>query len=730
MHKLAFYILTVCILISCHKDVQEELPKVPITPVGDVTESYFGKDIEDPYRNLEKQSDSIVQQWVRSQSNYADTILTKNKGRDRLIAKMKELDTRRGDGVRSVRVAENGSYFYLKKKNNESLFTLYFRKNFTDSEERIFSPKDFKPETGNNYHINYIQPSWNGQHIAISMSYDGKELSEIVILNMKTREISPHIITHAWPSSFLGINWLPDNSGFTYLHFPVGDPSDENFRKNTKSVLYTLGQDPTNLNVIFDKESSPNVTIRKGDYPVTKINSSKDKYIIGYLWGVDNYWDAFYLTIDALQNGDLNWKPLYSKSDKVVRSSGFFNKDEFVFKSANDASNFKVSAVKLGTLDFQNPKNIIPPFDDEVIKHISLVDDTYFVSTIKNGVEAKLYSTDGNTITPITLPKTSGDIVLTPRGQGYSDLWVYIRGWSNAYERYKYHIDDNRFELQNLNISAKYDEFNDLVIKEIEIPSYDGTMVPLSIIHAKNIKLDGTNPVLMDGYGAYGDSMTPYFSPLILTWILEGGILCTAHVRGGGEKGDAWHKGGFKTTKSNTWKDLIACGEYLIQEKYTSKDHLAILSSSAGGIMAGRAMTERPDLFKAAIIQVGMLNPLRHEARKGGGGSNYKEYGTAKDSIEAMALIEMDPYLHVKKDIAYPATLLTAGANDTRIPIWIPGKFAARLQAGNSDNLALLRVEYDSGHSGGDENDEIYREWADIFSFAFWQTGHPDYQIE
>lgn len=729
MSKIVIYIFVLSLIVSCNSSPQDDLPQVSVAPLGLVTDDYFGTQIDDPYRNLEKTEDSLVQEWISLQAQYADTILNRNKGRNRLIAKMKELDTRGGDGVRSVRVVADGKYFYLKKKNTEKYYKLYFRRQFIATEEILFDPKDFKADSGNEYRINYIRPSWDGMSVVISMSYDGKELSEMVVLDMTTRKIGTEVITNAWPSSYWGVNWLPDNSGFTYLHFPIDNPSDENFRKNTKSVLYTLGEDPKKLNSIFGKDTSPDIKIIDGDYPITAINSLSDTYIIGYLTGVDNYWDAYYMRIDDMQKGNLNWKPLYKKSDKVFRNSGFFNNNEFVFKSAHDASNFKIASISLESLNLTKPKVIAPPFKDEIIKDVSFARSHYFVSTVKNGVEAKLYAIENGSLVSIPLPKASGDIFLSSKGQGYSDLWVYINGWSNAFERYHYDTGTKTFELQNLNTSAKYNEFDNLVIRELEVPSHDGVMVPLSIIHSKETKLDGTNPVLMDGYGTYGDSMTPYFSPLILSWVLEGGILCTAHVRGGGEKGDIWHKGGFKTNKENTWKDLIACGEYLIKEKYTSKDHLAILSSSAGGIMVGRAMTERPDLFQAAIIQVGMLNPLRHELRKGGGGSNYKEYGTVKDSVECMALIKMDPYLHIENNINYPATLLTAGVNDTRIPIWIPGKFAARLQASNSNNLTLLKVKKDEGHDGGSDYDAVYEEWGDIFSFAFWQTGHPNYQL-
>ena len=284
------------------------------------------------------------------------------------------------------------------------------------------------------------------------------------------------------------------------------------------------------------------------------------------------------------------------------------------------------------------------------------------------------------------------------------------------------------FSEENFEQNIIPTELKNVSVKEIEIPSHDGTMVPLSIIQSNNIKLDGNNRVLMTGYGAYGISDNPYMDRFLLNWINTGGVYVIAHVRGGGEKGDSWHKSGFKTTKPNTWKDFIACTEYLIKKKYTSPKKLAIWSGSAGGIMIGRAITERPELYKAAIIRVGLLNTLRSEFAPNGK-NNVKEFGTVNDSIEFKALYKMDAYHNIKNGVKYPALMLTAGMNDARVAAWQPAKFAARLQnATNSVNPILLSVDFEGGHGFEAEKNKRNKETANILSFALWQTGHPDYQ--
>jgi prolyl oligopeptidase len=212
-------------------------------------------------------------------------------------------------------------------------------------------------------------------------------------------------------------------------------------------------------------------------------------------------------------------------------------------------------------------------------------------------------------------------------------------------------------------------------------------------------------------------------------WVLEGGVYAVAHVRGGGEKGDDWHKGGFKKSKPNTWKDFISCAEHLISNQYTSPKKLAILSGSAGGILIGRAITERPDLFAAAIVEFGSLNMLRSEMRNNGA-NNIKEFGTTKNPEEFKALLEMDAYHHIQKGEKYPAVLLTAGLNDPRVPAWFSAKFMAKLQAYDaSDNPKLLLVDSDSGHGIDDTKTKIFERYANIIAFAFKLTGHPEYQF-
>ena len=260
----------------------------------------------------------------------------------------------------------------------------------------------------------------------------------------------------------------------------------------------------------------------------------------------------------------------------------------------------------------------------------------------------------------------------------------------------------------------------------VRVKSHDGVMVPLVILHRRGLKRDGANPTLLDGYGAYGNENTsPQFAPSLLAWLERGGVFALAGVRGGGEYGEEWHLAGKGATKPNTWKDFIACAEYLVAQKYTSPAHLSGIGGSAGGILIGNAIAERPELFAAVVDQVGVNNALRAETTANGV-PNIPEFGSVKTEEGFRALLGMDAYTKIRDGVKYPAVLLTTGINDPRVEPWMSAKMAARLQAAStSGKPILLRVDYDAGHGMGSTKKQRNEEMADAFAFLFAQLGGP-----
>ena len=705
--------------------------KAPSQPAID---DYFGNKIIDEYRNLEDLKDSSTVKWMKSQTNYANSVINRIPNKDNYLNKRLEFDKKQGYSIYGLRITGNDKYFYLKQGSEERAAKVYFRNGFNGKEELLYDPADFissfQDAFGKSNHqflVNLLSPSWDGSRLAISLTENGKEISEVIVMDVDKKYLHPEIITNTDPASIGGIKWLGDNSGFFYVYYPVTDSNSKEYGKNIQTVLYRIGENPKNLNTIFSDSNNSNLNIEENTYPAIMVFNADDEYYVGNLVDSEDFRRTFIIRKEDLLKGKKNWKPLYNKEDKIpyMRLAG---EDIYFLSGYNNTLNYKLCKTNAKKTNFKNPEVLVPEKVDEVITGYLVTKDGVYYTRTKNGVEAKLYLYKDGKEVNIKTPFVSGNISLEAKGKDYSDIWITCSGWANDEQRFKYNLKKNAFTPENLTPLVQYSEFGDIVAEEITVKSYDGVEVPLSLIHNKNIKKDGNIPVLINGYGAYAESYFPYFSLSYLLWIKQGGMVAVPHVRGGGEKGEQWHMDGQKSKKPNSWKDLIACTEYLINQNYTSPKKIALLGGSAGGILMGRAMTERPDLFRVVLIESGVLNTLRNEYG-GVGKSAAQEYGNLSNADDFKGLLKMDAYHHIKKGIKYPATLVTSGINDPRVSPWMPAKFAAKLLANNaSDNPILLKIDYAGGHGGDIPVKQRYANIGDMFAFAFWQLGLPDYQ--
>lgn len=688
--------------------------------------TYFSTTVEDPYQYLENLKDTSVLSWLTAQNEHTRNILQKISGRQQLLQKIKENDEMRSEAVFNIKILSLNAYYYLKYSENHEANILYFQAGIDGEEIEIFNSENYKTTSKHKYIINYFQPSWNGKKIAIGFTKNDEEFSEVVIYDVATKTFHNEVIDHCWPSELGGINWLDDNSGFTYLHIPDIDTTSPNYILDTATVLYRLGEDPKDLHIIFSRKTHPKLNLKPADFPIVNIFGKEQKYMYGRVGGI-GFKDYYYAPISELDKEAVSWKPLFKKKHKIEKFLPY--KDEIYFLSAQKASNFSLFKTSFNELNFDAPTEVVPAFENEILKDFAITSEGLFYTTTKNGVSASLYHLKDATVEKITLPAATGSISLSSIATTAPELWIETESWISHKNRYRYNTKKKAFTKENITAVVKYPELEDVVVKEIEIASHDGTKVPLSIIYKKGMLKNGKNRMLLNGYGSYNWINAPMLYSYLQYWIAEGGIYAVAHVRGGGEKGEQWHKAGYKTTKPNTWKDFIACTEFLIDEGYTSPEKFAVWGGSAGGVNIGRAVTERPDLYAVAIIRVGLLNTLRSEIAPNGQ-NNIKEFGTIKDSIEFEALLKMDAYHHVEEDTDYPAMFLTAGINDSRVAAWQPAKFAARVQAATSSgNPVLLSVNFDEGH-GFDRTQKSKREeLADIISFALWQTGSEKYKV-
>lgn len=711
--------LAILFFIPCAIHAQWNYPETKTVDSGDI---FWGQYYKDPYRRLENLNDSSVSQWFKRQANFTNNILTKISGRGQLIKEFENIDkiTTVNYGIPLER---NGFYFFLKRIAGEEKNKLYFRTAVNGNDILLFDTEQLFP--GQNFIINQFSPSSDGKEVLLALTKSGSEIETIYILYVAERRLSSEKVTQA-----VLLNWVAGIPGsFLYQHLQTNDAHDSNLYQDITIKLHTVGTSANEDKEMFGRVHTPELKLTSSEYPemYTYTNSP---YVIVNLSFVDNTSDIYYASCEGLKTGVFNWKPICKRTDKI-RNFIVINNDAYL-RSYKTNSGGAIIKVSLKNPDINDPQILIDTKEGYTLGAMRRTKD-YLVVQQNDGVNWFLTKTRLATgKTERLYPSVPGSILFRSLNE-YSNNQgtIFNLAWTEPSNYYHINLENDSVNKSAFFVESKYPGLQNLITDEIEIDSYDGVKVPLSIVYNRTtLKKDGSNICLMEGYGAYGFPTTPAFRPSFLPLLQRGVVLAFAHVRGGGEKGEAWHYAGMKTTKPNTWKDFIACAEYLISNQYTSHEHMAATAGSAGGILLGRTITERPDLLKAAVIDVGALNALRFEFFSNGVG-NAAEFGTLKDSIETKALYEMDAYQHINTGIQYPATLVTTGYNDPRVAPWMPAKFAARMQAANSSVLpVLLRVDYKTGHFAGESTMDKFVNEADRYAFILWQCGDKDFQLQ
>ena len=709
-------------LMQCTQ--KQTVEKPPLAPEKPVTDTYFGTEVTDNYQYMENTEDSTVLNWLKAQSEYAKTVLGSIDARQELLDKMYDFDSRRTVSVYNLSITDNDKYFYLKSTPDDDTGKLFYREGLKGEETLLFDPETFGNDTTVKYVINNISPTYDGEYLVFGVTPNGKEMATLMVMNVADKEILPDRVEQV-----LGFtSWLPGKEAFLYIRTGSENVQDFNFYLKAKTCLHKVNTDASEDKIFFSKELYPELGLGQMDIPIAAYDRDCD-LLYAVAANVDNRMKMYYAPGNQLTADKIDWKPLLNREDEVYDLKT--NKTSAFLYTPKDAPNFKLLRVSLDNPQIDQAETFIAEDPGQKLSGYTLTKDGVYYTKKLNGVQEKLYFKpyDGES-RELELPFVAGTISLGNKGIEFGEVWVTLSGWTSNSQRFRYDLANDEFVFETLSDIPEFPEYDDLVVEEVMVKSHDGVEVPLSIIHKKGIQKDGSNRLLLFGYGAYGISMDPSFGPNTLLWCLEDGIFAIAHVRGGGELGEQWHKGGFKSTKPNTWKDFIACAEYMADNSYTTPDKIAIYGGSAGGILIGRAMTERPDLFAAAIPAVGVMNAVRTELEPGGP-ANIPEFGTVQDSAEFLALLEMDAYHHLEEGVVYPPTLITAGMNDPRVSVWNPAKFAARLQKINQDNNPVIfRVNYEAGHGIDNTKSRNFEELADILSFALWNTGSEKFKPE
>jgi prolyl oligopeptidase len=703
-----------CTLMSATASAQWHYPIPPTSSASDV---WYGKRYADPYRPLENLKDPKVAAWFKAEAQLTDATIAKIPGRDALVHEWMSMDARTPPRYRNFQF-EGGRFFYRKTLGGQNVGRLYVRDGWDGPERLLFDPTAYKK--GTDATLALFSPSYDGKYVILGLAAKGSEWSELRVLKVDDGQLLADSIYPVW----FDVDWLPDGRGFFYNGSDVTDTKSLDIETNRKAKLHMLGTPVKQDRDVLSTAATPDLGIEAKEFPAASVPESAPERLIGSLGTVQAEFRLYVASLSDLGAGQIHWKPLAQRTDKLVR--GFAITPEWFYSiTSTDAPHYKLVRSRLDAPDWKHAETVIPESADSIDSMTRSKD--YLLVVYTDGITGHVvrHALGTGVTSDVSLP-VKGTVEASCPDIHSNRCLVSISSWLQPPTVYEVDTATGQVRKSVFSSDVQYPELADLVVEEVEVKGHDGTMIPLSIIHRKDIKLDGSSPCILEGYGAYGYSYNPEFSPLHSV-ANRAVVVAYAHVRGGSEKGEAWYRAGFKTTKPNTWKDFISAAEYLIAKGYTSPEHLTGRGTSAGGILISRAVTERPDLFAAAVVNVGVANALRAEFSPNGP-VNTPEFGTVKDPVEAAALYEMDGLQHVVPGVRYPAILGVGGWNDPRVAPWLPGKFVAAIQqASTSGRPTLMLVNYDNGHFT-EEKSVTFRNFANQFAFALWQAGLESYQ--
>ena len=691
----------------------------PIARVENTSDTHWGVDVDDPYRYMENQDDPEVIEWFEGQAKYTEAVLAGLPMREELYERLIELDQGAPYSTFGVRRLDNGDMFYLRRNAGENLAKLYHHSADSDNARLLVDPETLGAEGEQHYSLGAYMPSWDGRYVTYGLAQGGSELTTYHTMEVASGNAADTPIDNI-ETAYNRPMWTASGDGFYYSRrrdLPDDAPATDIY-KQTMVRYHALGTEVDNDPVIAAYELSDQLPLLDTDFPSLWLTPGSAHAVLKVKHGDNSEISLFTAPAGSLLSGDIPWVRISEEAD-LVNDFAVMGNDIYLL-TAKDAPRFQLIKTHLAAPDLGSAEVVIAP-SELVLNSVLAAKDALYVDARQDGLSKVIRIAPDEPMEVLKAPRGGAGYIssVSPEVEG---ILLFETSWIQGGVRYVYEPKAGTFTDTGMIPVGKFDNLEGFVAKEVLVSSHDGTEVPLSILHRADLKMDGSNPTIVYGYGSYGISMDTFFSPTRIAWLERGGVFAVAHVRGGGEYGQQWHYAGRMANKPNTWLDLIACAEYLVDKGYTAPAHMAPMGGSAGGVLAGRSITTRPDLFGAAVIRVGMLDAVRAETTTNGV-PNIKEFGTVTDEQGFKDLLAMSSYHHVREGVTYPATLLTHGYNDNRVNVWMSGKMAASLQAANGDDGApvFLRVEFDAGHGIGSTRDQLLSEVADIYSFLFWQ---------
>ena len=687
--------------------------KPPKARVDVVIDDYHGHKISDSYRWLEDANSPETRKFVEEQNTYTQQVLDAIPGKDKLRARLEQLLTiGRVDAPKA-----GGNYlFYTRREGHQNQPIVYVREGVNGKDRALIDVNTLAPD--GTIALDWFHPSHDGKYVAYGTSPNGSEISTLQIIETATGKLLPEKI---WRTRAADVAWLPDDSGFYYTKYPrPGDVPAGEEMYNRKVFFHKLGEaantDGLKDPLIFGEEIKPQY------WPGVHI-SNDGKWL---LVNVNEGWTKDELFLKDLTNPQSTFAPITAGKDFLYQGTIL---DGVLYLVTNeDAPNYHIFKVDCANPARANWQEIVPQ-SDAVIDSSGegeslIVGRRLFVKYLHNAAsQLKIFDLNGKHIADVPMP-TLGSIF-----SGVGGSWDSNEGFFGFHSYavpptvYEVSLDGKVTQWARITSDVDPEKFQ---VEQVWFTSKDGTRVPMFVVSKKGMVRNGKNPTLLSGYGGFNVGRTPAFDRNAMLLLLEhGGIYADAQLRGGNEFGEAWHRAGMLEHKQNVFDDFIAAAEVLISQKYTDKEHLAIQGGSNGGLLMGAALTQRPDLFRAVVCQVPLLDMLRYQ--------NFQiaklwipEYGSAENASQFDYIYAYSPYQHVKQGTQYPAILFMTADSDTRVDPMHAKKMTALLQAqaaNGPDRPILLRVDTKAGHGIGKPVGKLVEDGVDMWSFLFWQLG-------
>jgi prolyl oligopeptidase len=680
--------------------MQQQPSPYPPARTDNVVDTLHGVEVRDPYRWLEDADSPAVNDWVERQNQYTRSVLEPLADRDRVHAR---LDALLRIGSIGTPAPRRGRYFYTRRDGTQNQPVLYVREGLRGPDRALVDPNTLAAD--GTVALDWWYPSRDGKLLAYGLSRDGNEQSTLHVLDATTGQPLPDTIARTRACS---VAWLPDASGFYYTRYPAAGSvpkGEDNYHRHV--FLHRLGDDPAQDAEVFGEgrkaEDWPNVSLSPdGRWLVVTVEQGWTRS------------EVFFK--DRAQ--DTPFRPLVENVEALFGVT--VRNDRFYVHTNEHAPRyhvFRVDPLRPGRDDW---KEIIPEGDD-VLDAVVAIGDTLIAHHMHRAASRlQLLDPDGRPVEEVTLPTLGSVAGLGGEWDG-TELLFGFQSFTVAPSIYRLDLKTRTAELWE-QVRADID-FGAYEVEQATYRSKDGTPVSMFLAHRKGLRKDGRTPTLLYGYGGFNVSLTPGFAASRFLFLERGGLLAVPNLRGGGEYGEAWHQAGMLGKKQNVFDDFLAAAEWLLDEGYTDREHLAIQGGSNGGLLVGAALTQRPDLFRAVVCQVPLLDMLRYHkfliARLW-----IPEYGSADDAEQFGWLRAYSPYHHVRDGTAYPAVLLATAESDSRVDALHARKMVARLQAATSSGRpVLLRLETKAGHGAGKPRAKVLDELTDTWSFLFWQLG-------